>query len=499
MDSDQTIHTKDEKDKMDEMCNDCEDCVNCGRKLKESEALWKAKEERADVMAEKLIQEETKLLNNNKKKKKKKAKQAQTLSKTAPTSAELTTTIVTITKTKVNDEKQDQFDKTEKSSDSSHGTESIYNIVRGPKIDFSKLKIKNNSLMGCLQCINYVQQVKPKKIINWRDSPYFLSPDLAIWQFVPSNVAERQTMSSQTPAQGVEQWQNLFDALINEKDEVARRAFRMEDWGDTMCKQRDILLKKVEKLELQIFRLKDQVAQQDIIYNKIQKKLQASDKNVELCSTRAEKATQLWEKTKGELENANKHIAARAEENYLLERKCVELVTEQKRQTLESVVDQRRAERAEAAECLLQSKMDELQTNQDKIISALAQEQVLRQKAETQHNRTLIVFKKFQENLQNRFSVTVNELVTTSVADLEAAENVLLTTLKTVTNTIIHKRLQEEHKEESLCVFCLDNPSSHALIPCGHRIICQVCVTSAAPKTCPTCRRPVLDLLHVFV
>jgi len=55
---------------------------------------------------------------------------------------------------------------------------------------------------------------------------------------------------------------------------------------------------------------------------------------------------------------------------------------------------------------------------------------------------------------------------------------------------------------EQMCVVCLTAPKTHAFVPCGHRCVCASCGSNLCRETrasCPVCRAPAQQLLHVFV
>lgn len=41
--------------------------------------------------------------------------------------------------------------------------------------------------------------------------------------------------------------------------------------------------------------------------------------------------------------------------------------------------------------------------------------------------------------------------------------------------------------EENICVVCRVAPRSHALVPCGHRVLCIDCLSQLQTRTCPMC------------
>ena len=46
------------------------------------------------------------------------------------------------------------------------------------------------------------------------------------------------------------------------------------------------------------------------------------------------------------------------------------------------------------------------------------------------------------------------------------------------------------------CVVCMDAAATHALVPCGHKCVCESCASRLS--TCPTCRTPVQAHLRIF-
>ena len=58
-------------------------------------------------------------------------------------------------------------------------------------------------------------------------------------------------------------------------------------------------------------------------------------------------------------------------------------------------------------------------------------------------------------------------------------------------------RLEEEAKE---CVSCMDRPKTNALIPCGHKCLCEGCSQGfmARRDPCLMCRGPPDGCIRVF-
>jgi hypothetical protein len=40
---------------------------------------------------------------------------------------------------------------------------------------------------------------------------------------------------------------------------------------------------------------------------------------------------------------------------------------------------------------------------------------------------------------------------------------------------------------EIVCVVCRDNAGTHALVPCGHKVLYEECVNQLLDKRCPLC------------
>jgi len=62
--------------------------------------------------------------------------------------------------------------------------------------------------------------------------------------------------------------------------------------------------------------------------------------------------------------------------------------------------------------------------------------------------------------------------------------------------------LQEDRDGDSVvCVVCMDAPSTHAFVPCGHRSVCQACsitVFGLFQQLCPVCRCASTQVIKIF-
>ena len=50
--------------------------------------------------------------------------------------------------------------------------------------------------------------------------------------------------------------------------------------------------------------------------------------------------------------------------------------------------------------------------------------------------------------------------------------------------------------DEKICCICMDKPSTHATVPCGHKSYCETCALEL--EKCAKCREPVLSVLRIF-
>lgn len=52
--------------------------------------------------------------------------------------------------------------------------------------------------------------------------------------------------------------------------------------------------------------------------------------------------------------------------------------------------------------------------------------------------------------------------------------------------------------EENICVVCRVAPRTHALIPCGHKVLCIDCLTQLYVQRCPVCNGEFNNSLRVW-
>jgi len=55
-----------------------------------------------------------------------------------------------------------------------------------------------------------------------------------------------------------------------------------------------------------------------------------------------------------------------------------------------------------------------------------------------------------------------------------------------------------EQEGGGMCVVCLERVASMALVPCGHRCVCEECAPFLPGIGCPICRAPVEKSVRVF-
>lgn len=54
------------------------------------------------------------------------------------------------------------------------------------------------------------------------------------------------------------------------------------------------------------------------------------------------------------------------------------------------------------------------------------------------------------------------------------------------------------NNQDTKCIICTDAERTHALIPCGHRILCGDCLNIIDPKRCPVCSEYFTDSLRIW-
>lgn len=57
-----------------------------------------------------------------------------------------------------------------------------------------------------------------------------------------------------------------------------------------------------------------------------------------------------------------------------------------------------------------------------------------------------------------------------------------------------------ENKEKKVCIACWTYESNHALVPCGHKVLCGTCAAAVYQRNpvCPICREQIRDILQVW-
>jgi nucleoid-associated protein YgaU len=95
---------------------------------------------------------------------------------------------------------------------------------------------------------------------------------------------------------------------------------------------------------------------------------------------------------------------------------------------------------------------------------------------------------------------------------LRLEEEVAAITLRVQSDMILLQQVQAQlgssvvppspHREESMCVMCLDAPMDHIIIPCGHQCVCGACAEALkreAHPACPLCREPIIITTKVYL
>lgn len=56
-----------------------------------------------------------------------------------------------------------------------------------------------------------------------------------------------------------------------------------------------------------------------------------------------------------------------------------------------------------------------------------------------------------------------------------------------VPNNLFELYPQGQEDEDNICVVCRVVPRTHALVPCGHRVLCIDCLSQLQTQKCPIC------------
>jgi chromosome segregation ATPase len=67
--------------------------------------------------------------------------------------------------------------------------------------------------------------------------------------------------------------------------------------------------------------------------------------------------------------------------------------------------------------------------------------------------------------------------------------------LKSISKKI--SKIEIANEEEQLCVICMEQERSHACIPCGHRVLCSICIDYIHSE-CPICRCHVEKFIAIY-
>ena len=67
----------------------------------------------------------------------------------------------------------------------------------------------------------------------------------------------------------------------------------------------------------------------------------------------------------------------------------------------------------------------------------------------------------------------------------------------------LQRKLQERYDEAvqergQQCVICMDHSAEWALIPCGHKCLCEVCKEGATARKCPMCRSSPTSIYKIY-
>jgi hypothetical protein len=98
------------------------------------------------------------------------------------------------------------------------------------------------------------------------------------------------------------------------------------------------------------------------------------------------------------------------------------------------------------------------------------------------------IVSKHKSKLETRLS-EIKEKLDTVVAELNVIRNFIKTGVKEL--------VPSDEIKPNMCIICLDNTISHALVPCGHTLCKECC--DKIEEDCPSCRSQMTEVLKIFL
>lgn len=64
----------------------------------------------------------------------------------------------------------------------------------------------------------------------------------------------------------------------------------------------------------------------------------------------------------------------------------------------------------------------------------------------------------------------------------------------------VPQNLNELHTQtdDNICIICREATRTHALVPCGHRILCVNCLAQLEDQRCPLCNMDFNTALRIY-
>jgi hypothetical protein len=93
-----------------------------------------------------------------------------------------------------------------------------------------------------------------------------------------------------------------------------------------------------------------------------------------------------------------------------------------------------------------------------------------------------------KSKLENRLS-EIKQKLDAVAAELDVIRNFIKTGVK--------EFIPSNEIKPNMCIICLDNTISHALVPCGHTLCKECC--DKIEEDCPSCRTQMTEVLKIFI
>lgn len=101
-----------------------------------------------------------------------------------------------------------------------------------------------------------------------------------------------------------------------------------------------------------------------------------------------------------------------------------------------------------------------------------------------------------KDHIANKHTIKLQAIVSEIREKLDAVAEEL-NVIRNFIKTGVKELVPSDEIKPNMCIICLDNTISHALVPCGHTLCKECC--DKIEEDCPSCRSPMSDVLKIFL